>query len=291
MLISDIGQGNVEEVNLGFNGANFGWGLREGTFVDTKAPFQSAINRLDPLPGDHATDQFTYPVAQYDHTNTAVGDGVPAGNAAIAGGVVYRGTAIPQLTGMFLFGDFANNDGPVFAVDVDELDQLEDFTNLDDLDGGKLAPFEQVRFTVNGVETTLLDLVNHNSRTDIRLNIGPDGEFYILNKRDGILRRLESTSGILDGDANRDGTVDGADFLTWQQNAGQAGDWSDGDFDGSKVVDGADLALWQAAYGTSTPLTAPVGVPEPTTFALAASAAIAGYGLRRRRRRCQQPIS
>lgn len=286
MLISDIGQGNVEEVNLGFNGANFGWGLREGTFVDTKAPFQSNINRLDPLPVDHPSDAFTYPVAQYDHTNTAVGIGVPAGNGAIAGGVVYRGTAIPQLTGMFLFGDFARNDGPVFAVDVDELDQLEDFSDLSALDGGKLAPFEEVRFTVNGVEKDLLDVIRDASgngslnRTDIRLNIGADGEFYILNKRDGILRRLEATAGIADGDANRDGTVDGQDFLMWQQNVGQSGDWSDGDFDGNKVVDSADLAIWQAGYDAD--LLSTISVPEPSSLALAAFSLLLAQRIRRK---------
>ena len=68
---------------------------------------------------------------------------------------------------MFLFGDFANNDGPVFAVDIDELVQLEDFSDLASLDGGKLAPKLPVRFTVNGVETTLPDFVTtHKSRTD-----------------------------------------------------------------------------------------------------------------------------
>ncbi|HUU32815.1 MAG TPA: PQQ-dependent sugar dehydrogenase, partial [Vicinamibacterales bacterium] len=32
MLISDIGQANVEEINLGANGANFGWSEREGPY-------------------------------------------------------------------------------------------------------------------------------------------------------------------------------------------------------------------------------------------------------------------
>ena len=111
------------------------------------------------------------------------------------------------------------------------------------------------------------------------MNIGPDGEFYILNKRDGMLRRLKSTSGILEGDANRDGTVDGANFLRWQQSAGQAGDWSDGDFNGSKVVDTADLSLWQSAFRTTAPPSAPAAVPEPTTMTLLLSAAAAGYRL------------
>ncbi len=65
----------------------------------------------------------------------------------------------------------------------------------------------------------------------------------MLNKHDGVVRKIVSVSGILDGDADRDGNVDGADFLTWQQNAGNSGDWSNGDFDGTGFVDSGDLAL------------------------------------------------
>jgi hypothetical protein len=65
MLITDIGQSNVEEVNLGAAGANYGWDLREGTFVTTSV--SGGQNFVDPLPANHAGDVFTYPVAQYDH--------------------------------------------------------------------------------------------------------------------------------------------------------------------------------------------------------------------------------
>lgn len=33
MLIADIGEGNIEVINIGVAGANYGWGVREGTFV------------------------------------------------------------------------------------------------------------------------------------------------------------------------------------------------------------------------------------------------------------------
>ena len=59
----------------------------------------------------------------------------------LAGGPVYRGTAVPQLTGLYFFGEFTNNTGPIFAVDVDDLIQRDDFTNLNSLNDGHLAPF------------------------------------------------------------------------------------------------------------------------------------------------------
>ena len=214
MLISDIGQANIEEINLGTAGANFGWDLREGTFQTTSI-VSNGLNIIDNLPANHATDAFTYPVAQYDHSNNLVN-----GSGAIVGGSVYRGTAVPQLKGLYIFGEFASNSGPLFAVEVDELVDRDDFSNLNSLNDGHLAPFQEIRLTHNGVEKSLLQIINDAipgsvSRTDLRFGVGPDNEIYVLNKRDGVIRRLVSVSGVLDGDADRDGDVDGADFLAW----------------------------------------------------------------------------
>ncbi len=270
MIISDIGQGSIEEINLGVAGANYGWDVREGTFLTTVDE-----NVLDNLPANHATDAFTYPVAQYDHSNNLVHHSV-----AIVGGSVYRGSDVPQLTGLYLFGDFASNSGPVFAVDVDDLIQRDDFTDLANLNNGHLAPIAEVRLTKGGVEKTLRQIITDESgqfesRTDLRFGVGPDGEIYVLNKHDGVVRKIVSVSGILDGDADRDGDVDGADFLTWQQGAGSSGDWSDGDFDASGFVDAADLALWQAAYGGTAALASSHPVPEPQTAILLLSCLLA----------------
>ena len=54
-LVTDIGQHHVEEVNLGIKGANYGWPLREGTFVtDRHDPMT-----LHGLPPDDAAFGFT----------------------------------------------------------------------------------------------------------------------------------------------------------------------------------------------------------------------------------------
>ena len=112
MYISDIGQGTVEEVSVGQTGANYGWNEREGAFVYVNG---GAVSNL---PADHPSDSFTYPVAQYDHKHT---NGITGHGAAIVGGPVYRGSAIPELDGVYLFADFSNNPGPIFAVGVDDL--------------------------------------------------------------------------------------------------------------------------------------------------------------------------
>lgn len=265
MYISDIGQGNIEEISIGQSGANFGWNDREGTF---NFPIST-------LPGNHATDAFSYPVAQYDHSNT---NGIN-GSSAVVGGTVYRGTQVPELTGMYLFADFATNPGPIFAVDVDDLIERDDFSNLSSLNGGRLSPFEEIEIREgrsNKDFRQFLRDVNNNqsiSRTDLRWGLGPDGEIYVLNKRDGVVRRIASVVGLATGDANRDGVVDATDFTIWRDHYGQAGDWSDGNFDAGEVVDGESFLDWQR--GSTPPQFA--SIPEPTTFVLAGLAALAGW--------------
>jgi hypothetical protein len=194
MLITDIGQTNVEEVNLGAAGANYGWDLREGTFVTTSV--SGGQNFVDSLPANHATDAFTYPVAQYDHdwdNNNNI-----EGLWSIVGGGVYRGTAVPELQGKYIFGEFAQNSGAIFAVDEADLVQRDDFSNLANLNGGHLAPFEQLNLVHNGAQKTLLQIVRDASgnqslnRTDLRFGVGPDNEIYVLNKQDGRVRRIAS---------------------------------------------------------------------------------------------------
>jgi prepilin-type N-terminal cleavage/methylation domain-containing protein len=88
------------------------------------------------------------------------------------------------------------------------------------------------------------------------------------------------------GDYDRDGAVDGADFLKWQRDLGMqvaaAGEGADGD--GSQTVDAGDLGVWQANYGSSggaEPLTART-IPEPTSAILASLAASLTLSVRRR---------
>ncbi|TWT47227.1 PQQ-dependent sugar dehydrogenase [Botrimarina hoheduenensis] len=262
MLISDIGQGKVEEINLGAAGANYGWDLREGTFTFI------SNGAVGALPGSHPTDPYTYPVAQYDHDldNNGFNDHL----FAVVGGPVYRGDAIPELRGRYFFGDFSE-ESVLWSVNIDELVQRDDFTNLASLEGGHLAPFEQVRLTRNGTPTTLLDLIRSGSgnpglnRTDIRLEEGPDGELYVLNKRDGVIRRFASTTGLLAGDFNQDGQVDAADYTVWRDLLGVR-------------YEQRDYDVWAAAYGQSLPgLSATVPEPSAGVIGLLGCAVAAGF--------------
>jgi len=96
ILIGDVGQEAREEINLATNGANFGWAWREG---NTPGP-----NAAEALPG------FTYTNPLYEYV---VGNGTDQGHS-VTGGIVYRGTNLPALTGAYIFSDYL--DGHVWAL-------------------------------------------------------------------------------------------------------------------------------------------------------------------------------
>ncbi|MEW5756514.1 MAG: PQQ-dependent sugar dehydrogenase [Pseudomonadota bacterium] len=84
LWLADVGQNQWEEVNLITAGGNYGWNPREGShcYVET------ACNN----PG------FIDPVTEYSHDE----------GQSITGGYVYRGAALPQLEGTYIFGDFVS---------------------------------------------------------------------------------------------------------------------------------------------------------------------------------------
>lgn len=167
MLISDIGQAYLEEINVGQRGANYGWPLREGTFL--ARPEQPYF--IYPLPVDDAAAGYVYPAAQYDR-----GDG-NGGNVAIAGGFVYRGEAVPALRGHYVFADFPS--GRVFHFPVVALA------------GPRPVEIRELLFRREGGGplVTWPELTGR-SRPDLRFGEDAAGELFITNKADGKVRQI-----------------------------------------------------------------------------------------------------
>ncbi|GAC1464983.1 MAG: PQQ-dependent sugar dehydrogenase [Isosphaeraceae bacterium] len=89
----DVGQNLWEMVYIINNGGNYGWSIKEGTH-----PFQPARRqKVDPAA------RITPPIAEYPHAPT--GDRKDDGKS-ITGGYVYRGKALPELVGTYVYGDF-----------------------------------------------------------------------------------------------------------------------------------------------------------------------------------------
>lgn len=94
LIIGDVGQNNIEEIDIGASGSNYGWNKKEGTFL-----FNPDDGTISPDPFPRA--KLTEPVAEYSHF-----DGI-----AVIGGFVYRGVLAPALTGKYVFGDLAGPAG------------------------------------------------------------------------------------------------------------------------------------------------------------------------------------
>lgn len=91
LWLGDVGQNTTEEVDRIQAGGNYGWNRREGTFCYPPGTLTCPGNFIDP-------------VAQYTH----------AEGFSITGGFVYRGTALPQLVGLYIFGDYGS--GSVWSL-------------------------------------------------------------------------------------------------------------------------------------------------------------------------------
>jgi glucose/arabinose dehydrogenase len=85
LFVGDVGQDAWEEVDIVTKGGNFGWNIMEGNHC---YPPGTNCNSTGLIP----------PIAEYSHS-----EGI-----AVIGGYVYRGTAIPALKGLYVFGDFGS---------------------------------------------------------------------------------------------------------------------------------------------------------------------------------------
>ena len=115
LIHADVGQNNVEEIDRIIMGGNYGWAIKEGDFLfnRTNGP-NGAAGTIGAPPGNRSPGvpaglidpiSGTMGTLEYDHN-----EGI-----SITGGFVYRGTAIPQLYGKYIFGDLALKTAPVRA--------------------------------------------------------------------------------------------------------------------------------------------------------------------------------
>jgi len=212
LYLGDVGQNDIEEIDIVTSGGNYGWNLKEGrcTF-DSNGPGagNGFVVSLDPGVPASLTD----PIAEYDHDE----------GLSIVGGFVYHGTRVPQLAGRYIFGDFArtfSNDGRLFHLDV-------------------------------GNQVVELDLAEQPALGLSLLGFGQDaeGEVYVLANATGV---PFGTGGVVlrisgrPGDINCDGFVNFADVAPFTQAILDPGsfahcDINRADMDGDEDVDGDDI--------------------------------------------------
>jgi glucose/arabinose dehydrogenase len=110
LLVGDAGQELWEEVSAVVKGGNYGWNVKEGTHCfDAEAPtvVPATCPTVDPTTGEPLRN----PVIEFANwKNTAVPERLRL-SLTVVGGHVYRGRAIPWLTGRYLFGGAATPAG------------------------------------------------------------------------------------------------------------------------------------------------------------------------------------
>jgi glucose/arabinose dehydrogenase len=98
LLVSDVGYGRYEEVDVVEKGRNYGWRVREGAHcLDVEFPLVD-LGTCD-LKDDRG-QPLTDPVLEYTHKAVGI---------AVVGGYVYRGRAISGLQGRYVFADFTRD--------------------------------------------------------------------------------------------------------------------------------------------------------------------------------------
>jgi hypothetical protein len=185
MFASDIGMNNIEEINIVRAGENYGWMRREGYFENGVTRPGGSLDQLFPLPADvldgRREDEFTYPVAIYDHSD----------GQAVTGGFAYYGR-IEELRGKFVFGDL--NRGRLFAADLAAMKAADDGIPR------TVAPVEEIQLYVRNASgdrtyVSLRELIEKTmgstaTRADLHISRSRDGELFITSRQDGVIRML-----------------------------------------------------------------------------------------------------
>jgi len=163
MIAVDIGESNVEEVNLIEKGGAYGYGLEslEGTLrinakADPKIVYPTTAAERAP---------FHMPFGEYDHFD----------GAAVTGGYVYHGP-LAALQDKYIFADIVY--GKIFYMNM----------GADPTD----HTIYEINLVRDGKATGIKELA-HAARAHVR--IGYDertGDMYFTTKDDGMIRRISA---------------------------------------------------------------------------------------------------
>ena len=218
LLVAEIGQDNIDEINIATNGANFGWGEREGTFLKQSASANDNSlgygvdqtgstngDGVELLPANDFQNGYTYPVLQLDHN-----DPTDNGRYAVAGG--------PVIDGRYFYGQLAGNNvtpgGQVYSVDIDDLLSQKTFLNaneppsaltfIDDptqhfleFDDDGVASTTPVTHPNLAVLIAADDGNNSAVRSDVRFGATTDGKLLMSSKRNGAVYLVDPRTEFL----------------------------------------------------------------------------------------------
>jgi glucose/arabinose dehydrogenase len=185
LIVGDVGQNDIEEVDVIVKGGNYGWNRKEGTlcFNDRGTDPGVAMPCATQLAG------LVDPIAQYDTHHEG---------HSVIGGFVYHGDAIPFLRDRYVFGEWSRLFA--FPFGPDNYGRLLYIQQRNLTLGGSLREIQEFRNFAS--EATRLGLTNPSQppayfkQTLSVLGLGQDatGEVYVLGNRTG---RPFGTGGVM----------------------------------------------------------------------------------------------
>jgi glucose/arabinose dehydrogenase len=106
LTVFDVGQNSLEEIDHEVRGGNYGWPIKEGTFLFAVNPTDTNILTSGYVYANSAgyPPNLIDPIGEYDHTDDG---GKSEVRAAIIGGFLYEGEKLKGLKGHLIFGDYA----------------------------------------------------------------------------------------------------------------------------------------------------------------------------------------
>lgn len=258
LYLGEVGENLWEEADLIEKGKNYGWGLLEGTHDGTLIPGDGTID----------TTGLTPPIFELSHSDAS---------HSISGGFVYRGSAIPELYGKYVFADLGQgfNSSAIFYAIVDP----------DDPDGNVGDVFEfQLSDASPKFENGTQELperifsIGEDENGELYLVAGPDPRQTFDPNRPSLVIRFEPSLPFLFGDLDGDLAMTSVDWTQFK--SGQGMDFMGltaeqtypfGDLDGDLDHDLDDFWLFRTAYENFNGMGSFVEllrVPEPGAYVL-----------------------
>ncbi len=106
LFAGDVGQNSYEEIDLVVPGGNYGWAVKEATHCFDWDDFEGHFEGCD-------DEGMIDPIIEYKNGGKHADEG--EGRSTI-GGVIYRGSALPDLDGKLVFGDWSIDGGEPTGV-------------------------------------------------------------------------------------------------------------------------------------------------------------------------------
>ncbi len=149
LFVADVGQAMMEELSLVKAGGNYGWPIREGTSCFNSQRWDQPLENC-------STSGLSDPIIAYPHAGDL---------SAVIGGMIYRGDAIPELSGGYIFGDWGKGRGHLFVAHP--------------------RPFNLGLWKITEIQIEYPDAQHALGQL---LGIGQDknGELYLLTKEPGV---------------------------------------------------------------------------------------------------------